>query len=628
MINKDFLSVVIVGHVDHGKSSLIGKLLADTNSLADGQLEYVKSVSESRGVNFEWAFLLDAFQAERDQGVTIDSTQVWFKTPKRNYVLIDSPGHEEFLKNMVTGASRADIAILVIDAEQGVQHQTKRHSYLLNILGVKQVIVAINKMDKVNFSIDKYIEVKDKISNYLKSINIKVNDILPISAKEGVGIADNCKPFFPTLKLKSYCLIDALDSIELSSDLSLKPLRFPVQDIYKFDDRRIIAGRIESGVISVDDEIIFSPSDKTAKVKSIETWKSKNLIKKCSAGESVGIIIDKDIFIERGEIISHSSNAPIESNIFKSKIFWLDSDRMEKNNTYLVKIGTAQAEANIQEIENIIDVNDLSQKNESYVEKNQISEVTIRLNKKLAFDESIIVPDTGRFALFSSGRLVAGGTISMRGYADQRGIDTKKATNITRVEHRVSVQERFFKNNHKSAIFWLTGLSGAGKSTIALELERRLFDKDYLVYLLDGDNIRSGLNSNLNFSPEDRSENIRRVSEVATLFARAGFVVISAFISPYLNDRLRARSAAGKIGFHEIFIKSDLETCEKRDPKGLYKKARSGEIKDFTGIDSPYDIPENPELVVDTMKNELKSCVDLLENYVINNIDYDKKLSK
>ena len=617
MKKNECLNVVVVGHVDHGKSTVIGRLLADTNSLPEGVFNKIKTSSQDRGMQFEWAFLLDAFQAERDQGITIDSTQIWFKSSKRDYVIIDAPGHKEFLKNMMTGASRADAAILLIDACEGVQEQSRRHSYLLNLLGIKQVVVGVNKMDLCNYNKEKFYEVKKHILNYLDSIKIKPNFIIPLSAREGDGITRFSKNFS---WYRGECLIDALDTLKLNLNLTKAPLRFPIQDIYKFDERRIISGRIESGSIKIGDDILFSPSNKTASIKSIETWNYEGKKESAQSGESVGITLDDQTFVERGEIVSHLYSPPIETDVFRARIFWFGHEKLNVGMKLLMKISTNEVEVYVQSIEKIISIDDLTETSAENVSRHQFAELVLRSRSLIAVDEGEKIFPTGRFGLIHNFKLVAGGLISMEGYADQRNVRKKVATNVTRVEHRVAVAERAKKNNHSPGIFWLTGLSGAGKSTIALEVERRLFDAGFQVYLLDGDNIRDGLNANLTFSPEDRSENIRRVGEVAALFARAGFVVLTAFISPYRSDRERARESAKDINFHEIYIESDLSTCEKRDPKGLYKKARAGEIKDFTGIDAPYENPENPNLVIDTQKNNSEICATILESYISVNL--------
>ncbi|MFZ5835967.1 MAG: adenylyl-sulfate kinase [Pseudomonadota bacterium] len=610
---RDLLRIVIVGHVDHGKSTLVGRLLHDTNSLPQGKVEEIRAMSDRRGMPFEYAFLMDALQAERDQGITIDTSQIWFNTEKRNYVIIDAPGHKEFLKNMITGAAQSDAALLIIDAVEGVREQSRRHGYLLHLLGIRQVAVAINKMDLVGYSQQRFEEVAQEFRSYLNDLGVVPTFILPVSAREGENLTRR------SAAMDWYtgpAVVEALDcfvSEPLSSDL---PLRLPVQDVYKFDERRIIAGRIESGRVTVGDEILFSPSNKTARVKSLEVWPDTLASpSRALAGYSVGLTLDEQIFVERGDTISHVRNAPIETDVFRARLFWLGHDPLITGKSYKLKLNTSEVQVQVQKIESVIDTGDLSLSQPVSVERNQVAEVILRARRMLALDAFNDKPATGRFVLVDGYDIAGGGIISMEGYADQRQLITQRATNIVRVEQGISDEERARMNGHRGGVIWFTGLSGAGKSTLSVELERRLFEKGYSVYVLDGDNIRFGLNANLGFSPEDRSENIRRVGEVAALFARAGMIALTAFISPYRSDRDRARAAAPGC-FHEVYVKADVQTCESRDPKGLYKKARSGEIKEFTGVSAPYEEPAAAELVLDTAKHSIEECMAQLITYI------------
>jgi bifunctional enzyme CysN/CysC len=606
------LKIVIVGHVDHGKSTLVGRLFHDTGSLPEGKLETIQAVCERRGMPFEWAFLMDALQAERDQGVTIDTAQIQFRTEARDYVIIDAPGHKEFLKNMVTGAASSEAALLLIDAEEGVREQSYRHGYLLHLLGVRQVAVLVNKMDLVGYSADRFGAVAEQYRGYLASLGVEPTGFIPISAREGDNIVARSKvmPWYqgPTV-------VKALDQFISEPGQALRPLRLPIQDVYKFDQRRILAGRIESGKLAVGDVLLFSPSNKTAKVRSIETWSVPEQPGEAEAGQSVGITLDEQIFVERGEVASHVHEPPVESNVFRGRLFWLGKKPLAVGNRYTLKLNTSETEVAVQSIERVIDTGDLSSGPADVVERNAVAEVVLRTRGLLALDEHRNNPATGRFVLVEDFVPVGGGIISMEGYPDQRESITRRATNITAVGHTVSREARVLRNGHKGGVLWFTGLSGAGKSTLALALEARLFAKGYHVYVLDGDNVRNGLNANLGFSPEDRAENIRRVGEVAGLFADAGFVVISSFISPYRADRERARQATGG-AFHEVYIEAPLELCEQRDPKGLYRRARTGEIPEFTGISSPYEPPEDPELVVRTDLLSVEECLSELAAFV------------
>jgi bifunctional enzyme CysN/CysC len=606
------LRLVIVGHVDHGKSTLIGRMLHDTGSLPDGKVEAVKAMSERRGMPMEWAFVLDALQAERDQGITIDTTQIFFKTQRRPYVIIDAPGHKEFLKNMVSGAASADAAILVVDAKEGVREQTRRHGYILHLLGLEKVIVCVNKMDLVDHDEARFHELEKEVTDYLSGMGIVPAHVLPVSARHGDGLAqlsDNM-PWF-----KGSSLIDALDATDPKPMPVELPLRFPIQDVYKFDERRILAGRIESGKISIGDTLLISPSNARAKVQTIESWSTPSPLVTASAGQSIGITLNDQIFVERGHVVSHVQDAPIETNVFRARIFWLGRAPLEVGRRYKLKLATMEHAVEVQAIEKVINVEDLTDKPAERIERNEVGEVVFRARAVLALDEFKVNPRLGRFVLIDGYDMAGGGLVSMDGFPDQRKSQAPTSKNIVAVETRVDTDARWKANNHKSGILWLTGLSGSGKSTLALELEQQLFRRGWQAYVLDGDNIRFGLSSDLGFSPDDRAENIRRVGEVAALFARAGVLVITAFISPYREDRDRARAVAPDL-FHEVYLKANLSICETRDPKGLYEKARKGEIAEFTGISAPYEEPNGAELEVETGTQSLAESTEQLLQYI------------
>jgi len=591
--------IVIVGHVDHGKSTLIGRLLYDTDSLPPGKVEELEKVSAKRGMAIEWSFVLDAFQAERDQAVTIDTTQIWFKTALRDYVIIDAPGHREFLKNMVSGAASADAAVVVIDAAEGVREQSRRHAYLLHLLGIRQVAVVVNKMDLVGYDQARFQEVSQEITEYLASIGATPMVIVPISARDGDNIA---KRSHRTPWYDGPTVLSALDGFHGHPGVGAQPLRLPVQDVYKFDARRILAGRIESGSLAVGDTLLFSPSNKTARVHSIEAWPDECKPDSVGAGESVGITLDEQLFVEL-------------STVFHARLFWLGHKPLAVGSRYKLKLLTQESEVTVQSIERIVDTQTLEHAAGDTVERNAVAEVTLRSRRVLGVDDYGDLPKTGRFVLIEDYDTVGGGVISMEGLPDQRQAVEVKSTNVISVEHRLTADSRAVRNGHHGGVLWFTGLSGAGKSTLAMEVEQRLFAKGYQVYVLDGDNVRRGLNANLGFSPEDRTENIRRVGEAASLFADSGIICITAFISPYRVDRDRARASAhGR--FHEIYIKADVETCEQRDPKGLYKKARAGEISQFTGVSAPYEPPEAADLVVDTASENVAESVERIIRYV------------
>jgi bifunctional enzyme CysN/CysC len=609
---QEALRVVIVGHVDHGKSTLVGRLFHDTGSLPDGKLDAIRAMCERRGMPFEWAFLMDAFQSERDQGITIDTAQIWLRGTERDYVIIDAPGHREFIKNMITGAASADAALLMIDASHGIQQQSRLHGFLLNLLGIKQVAVVVNKMDLVDYSAARYEDIRRNYTHYLAGLGAHADHVVPISARDG----DNLVRRSTTMAwYEGPTLMEALGSFRPSTRPVDLPLRLPIQDIYKFDDRRIIAGRIESGRLAIGDRLLFSPSGKQAHVASIEGWNKPAPALQALAGESVGITLDEQIFIERGEIASQPEHPPVLTNVFRGRLIWLGHEALHRDKEYRLKLATREVPVTVQRVERLFDTEDLSVREGSDVGRHGVADVILRSRAMLALDEAEAIARTGRFVISDGHNIVAGGLVDMKGYPDQRESMTVRSSNLMRVDHRVTADSRARRNGHKGGVLWFTGLSGAGKSTIAMEVERRLFQKGYLVYVLDGDNIRYGLNANLGFSPEDRAENIRRVGEVAALFADAGMIAITAFISPYRADRQRAR-AAGKTSFHEIYVKADVTTCERRDPKGLYRKARRGEIAEFTGVSAPYEEPEMAELVVETASQSVEDSVQAVVDYV------------
>ena len=606
------LRIVIVGHVDHGKSTLVGRLVHDTGALPEGQVQEIRAMSERRGMPFEWAFLLDAMQAERDQGITIDTTRVQFRTARRPYLVIDAPGHKEFLKNMITGAASAEAALLVIDAKEGVREQSRRHGLLLSLLGIRQVAVLVNKMDLVGWSEERFRAVEAEYRAFLRALGVEPLAFLPIAAREGANLTT------PSPHLAWHdgpTVTGLLDRLEPEPALDDRPLRLPVQDVLKLDERRIIVGRIEQGRLRVGDEILFSPSNKTARVASLEAWSVPSPPSEAGAGRSVGITLDEPIFVERGDVASHPEQPPILSNVFRARIFWLGALPLGRGESLTLKLGTASAPVTVASVDRVIDTGDLVARAADAVGRHEIAEVTLRTPRLLALDEATQSVATGRFVLVRDHLPVGGGLVSMEGYPDQRAAVTVRATNVQAIGHAVSRAARAARNGHRGGVLWLTGLSGAGKSTLALALEQTLFARGWQVYVLDGDNMRTGLNADLGFSPEDRAENIRRVGEVSALFADAGFVVISSFISPYRADRERARQVAGE-AFREIWIKADLATCEARDPKGLYAKARRGLIRGFTGIDSPYEPPERPDLVVATDAQGVEEALATLVAFV------------
>ncbi len=600
------LRVVFTGHVDHGKSTLIGRILNDTDSLPEGKIEQVKKACAEEGMEFEFAFVLDALLEEQSQNITIDTTEIRFKTNRRKYIIIDAPGHKEFLKNMITGASRADAAVLVIAANEGVREQSRRHAYLLSLLGIRQLVVVVNKMDLADFSEERFNEIEKQYRKFLADLGLEARVVVPASAKTGENVAS------PSKKMKWHegpTVLEALDLLEAqSADIDL-PLRFCVQDVYRFDERRIIAGRIETGKLRVGDELVFSPANKASKVLSIEEWGGKGKTE-AIAGDSAGITLTEQIFVERGYIASHQSETPIETNRVHADIFWIVRDPMRMGHLYDLRLATQEVKCEIVSIDQVMDSATLESSSDKRdrLERNEVGRLTIQTRSPLVIDNHDRIPNLGRFVIVDDGKICGGGTVFGGVYTDRTFVKSK---NIFWVEGKITAGDRAARTGHRGAVVWFTGLSGAGKSTIAQALERELFGRGMQTYVLDGDNVRHGLNSNLGFSPEDRVENIRRVSEVAKLMADSGVITITAFISPYRMDRRRAREIAleGNAEFVEVFVDAPLAVCEARDPKSLYKKARAGEIREFTGIDAPYEPPEDAEIIVRTDEQTVNESV-------------------
>lgn len=598
------LRIVVVGHVDHGKSTLVGRILNETGALPEGKVEYLKEVCDKRGMPFEWAFVMDALQAERDQGITIDTSQLRFHSGKRPVLIIDAPGHKEFLKNMITGAASAEAALLIVDAAEGVQEQTRRHGYLLHLLGLTQIAVVVNKMDLVGWSEARFKEVEAEVRAYLGGIGVTPTHVIPISARGG----DNVKVQSEAASwYQGPTILNALDGFHTAAPATELALRLPVQDVYKFDTRRIIAGRIESGRLKVGDRLVFAPSGKSARIATIEGWAGSDVNSASAfAGQAVGVTLDEPIFVERGQIAHIGDAAPQIAYSVRARVFWLGREALKVGSRLKLKLATAEYPVEVAAIERVVDVEDLKNHDGAEVARNAVAEIVLRSRAPMALDNFADNARLGRFVLVHAYDIVGGGIIA-EAVGDGR--------NLTEVDHKVTADARARANGHQGGVLWLTGLSGAGKSTIAMELERRLFLRGWQVTVLDGDNVRTGLNADLGFSEEDRNENIRRVGHVAHLMANAGMLVIAAFISPYQTDRDKVR-AINPDAFHEIHIATELDECERRDPKGLYKKARAGEIAQFTGVSAPYEEPEQPELRLHTFGRTVDEAVAELQSYV------------
>lgn len=612
---EELLSVVTVGHVDHGKSTVIGRMLADAGALPDGKLEAIKENCKRNSKPFEYAFLLDALKNEQAQGITIDTARCFFQTEKRRYIIIDAPGHIEFLKNMVTGASRAEAALLVIDASRGVEENTRRHGYFLSMLGIRQVAVLVNKMDLVGYKQSVFDDIKDEYEKFLKKINITPKTFIPVSGMEGDNIAFKSEnmPWYDGLTVQQQ--MDEFNTIPAPENM---PFRMPVQGVYKFtgsnDSRRIIAGTVDAGKVRAGDQLVFYPSGKKTSVKTLEVFNAETPTE-FVAENAAGFTMTEEIFVKRGEIACLASEeAPQVGVRMKVNLFWLGKENLKLNKTYFLKCGTAKVEMRLESVERVVNASDLSCISRQYVEKNEVAECILKLDRPIAFDLAGTIEATSRFVIVDDYEIAGGGIIT-----EAMKDDAYDNKNIRWSGDAMTEGERARLLGNSGLVVWMTGLSGSGKTTTAQEVERRLVAQGIPAYVLDGDKLRRGLNQDLGFSDEDRKENIRRTTEVAKMFKDAGIVTFVTLISPFTEAREAARAEIGN-NFMEVYVKADIETCKQRDPKKLYEKALKGEIKSFTGIDSPYEIPKNPDLLLDTELWSEEECAEALFSAVLSKV--------
>ena len=590
------LHVVVVGHVDHGKSTFVGRLLHDTGSLPDGKIEQVKAACAAEKMDFEFAFLLDALLEEQEQNITIDTTRIFFRTDRRNYAIIDAPGHREFLKNMVTGAASASAALLLIDAQEGVMDQSRRHATLLSMLGVRQIVVLVNKMDLVGHREDAFRRIEADYTAFLRTLGISAQRFIPIAARHGDNVVRR-SPAMPWYAGPT--VAEALDGFEHADDLGRLPLRMPVSDIYRFDHRRIIAGRVEAGALRPGDDLVFLPGGRRSTVRAFEDWPAttRDVV---PTGASAGFTMEHQIFAERGQVAAHPEAAPRVGREFRARLFWLSKEPLLPNRPYRLRIGTQETQAFVTRIHSVTDADTLAAGDASSVPRDAVADLLIRTANPVAFDLHHECPVTGRFVLEDSTRIAGGGIIT------EAVLETSPRPGTG----PVSSQERAARLGHGATVLWFTGLSGAGKSTLAESVERRLFDAGKHVVRVDGDDLRAQLSSDLGFSAEARAESVRRAAAVAGLFADTGAVVLVTLIAPIAADRAKARKALARHPFLEVFVDAPLATCEARDPKGLYAKVRRGEIKEFTGISSPYEPPADPEVHVRTDQVDLADATE------------------
>ncbi|MEC4891189.1 MAG: GTP-binding protein [Nitrospira sp.] len=521
------LNIVIVGHVDHGKSTLLGRLYADTGSLPDGKLEKVQAICRQQGKEFEYAFLFDAFLEEQEQGITIDTARTFFIWKGRQYIIIDAPGHKEFLKNMISGAARAEAALLLIDALEGVKEQSKKHGYLLSLLGVRQFAVVVNKMDLVGYRQDVFDGIEKEYREFLGQFKAVPERIIPVSAKMGDNIANRSDkmPWYtgPTV-------LDTLSLFKKEPPRSQQPLRLPVQDVYKFDARRIITGRITAGTLRVGDHLVFSPSNKRANISSIEAFNVDPPLTESHAGQSVGITLDEQIFVERGEVATHQETLPLVSTAFRANVFWLGKRPLERGRKYQLRVATKEVDCEVSAIHRIIDTMDLAQQQGSAtVNKNQVAELTLRTKAPVAFDLSASFEATGRFVLVDEYDIAGGGIVTELVHDDQESLrEEARRRDFAWVKGEVGVEDRAQQYGHRPAIVLFTGGRHTGKSFLAKKLETRLVADGRHAYLLDGENLRRGLDADL--SEEERGqtdEMARRYGEVARLLIDTGLIVVS-----------------------------------------------------------------------------------------------------
>ena len=604
----NLLRFITCGSVDDGKSTLIGRMLYESQMIFDDQVASLKNDSKkygTQGENIDFALLVDGLSAEREQGITIDVAYRFFSSSKRKFIVADTPGHEQYTRNMATGASTAELAILLVDARNGILTQTKRHSFIVSLLGIKNIVLAINKMDLVNYDKNIYEKISSEYKLFSKKLNFENIQSIPISALKGDNIHKKSK------YMKWYndkTLFDYLETTKTkiqSSDSFVLPVQSVNRPNLNF---RGYSGTIAEGKIRKGDELISLPSNQKVKVKDI--FVGERSLKTANLKQSITLTIDKEIDTSRGDILCSKNSTVDMADQFNMNVIWMSEDKGFTGRTYLAKIHNISTSIKIMNIKKIYDVNTLEFAAGNELKLNDVAEISISFNKTVPFSTfkenkilgSLIIIDPINNKTMGMGMI---------------NFSLRRSQNIQLQNLTINKNLREKINGHKGQVLWMTGLSGSGKSTIANELEKILYSQGKKTYILDGDNIRHGLNKDLGFTDKDRVENIRRVAEVAKLMCDAGLIVITAFISPFRLEREMARSLFEKNDFKEIYISTPLKVAEKRDPKGLYKKARQGKIPNFTGIDSIYEKPTNPELEIDTSKVSLSKAVKKILNIII-----------
>ncbi len=607
---KDLLRILTCGSVDDGKSTLIGRLLYDCKMIYEDQLAAVTRDSKVHGTtggDFDPALLTDGLKAEREQGITIDVAYRYFSTDKRKFIIADCPGHEQYTRNMATGASTANLAVILIDARLGVVTQTKRHSFICSLLGIKHVAVVVNKMDLVDWSAETYERIRNEYNAFVSRLDFSDIHFFPVSALAGDNVVEKSEnmPWYD-----GSTLLHHLESVNIATDRNLVDMRFPVQLVSRPNlDFRGYAGTVASGVVRVGQEVASLPSRRTSTVKSIET--AAGPVEEAYPPMAVTLTLNDEIDVSRGDMLAPVNNLPRLDNEFEAMVVWMHDTPAREGQSFLIKQTTNVVPGVLTEVRYQMDVNELRKLpgDVDSLALNEVGRVHLTLHRPLAFDSYRKNHSTGAFVLIDrvSNITVGAGMIVDRPV--RKSDEGPKSQNISRTRGEVTRVTREALLGQQGHTLWLTGLSGSGKSTVAMELERRLTDSGRLCCLLDGDNVRHGLNRDLGFSHDDRTENIRRIAEVARLMNDTGIIVIAAFISPYITDRAGAREIVGDKSFCEVFLDTPLEVCEERDPKGLYAKVRAGEIHQFTGITDPYEAPENPEIRIDTTSQDVEAGV-------------------
>jgi bifunctional enzyme CysN/CysC len=605
---KDQLRFITCGSVDDGKSTLLGRLLYDSKTVFEDQLTATAAESQkygTQGETVDLALLVDGLQAEREQGITIDVAYRYFETDRRKFIAADTPGHEQYTRNMATGASNADLAVILVDARNGVLTQTRRHSYIVSLFGIRQVVLAVNKLDLTDYDQSVFERIVADYRAFASDLGIQEIHYVPISALHGDNV------FGPSTNMPWYdgpTLMETLETLELRQDDARKSFRLPVQWVNRPNpDFRGFSGLIASGAVAKGDTVIAALSGRRATVSRV-VGPSGDLAS-ARAGQSVTLVLDREIDISRGDILVRPESEPVVADQFAAHLIWMSGEAMLPERTYVIRLAAASATAQVTDLVHRIDVNTLEHLAAKTLELNDVGYCKIALDRTIAFDAFRDLPGTGSFVLIDgfTNATVGAGVIDFA---------LRRASNIAWHDMKVDKAARARVNGQKPCVLWFTGLSGAGKSTIADRLEQRLHGLGKRTYLLDGDNVRHGLNKDLGFTDQDRVENIRRVAEVAKLMADAGLITLVSFISPFRSERSMARSLMEEGEFVEIFVDTPLEICEARDPKGLYKKARAGELRNFTGIDSDYEAPDAAEIVLKSSENDVETLVDQVIAYL------------